>query len=161
MFRYANWTLSNKNMHSFAHIFRTEIWTPDKAKSKIVFASYKTYESQMLDSINQITLSTAKKKNQFSIFYGYNVSKSVNKMLNQAMNDIWTSPSVSQPCFWTSVFQVLGLNLVVMDLVYLCIMPVSLIYESTELGQVNLSGKHRQRSRRPFQWQTRRSSLYP
>ncbi|XP_036978399.1 G-protein coupled receptor 4-like [Acanthopagrus latus] len=38
-----------------------------------------------------------------------------------------------------SASQVLGLNLVVMDLVYLCIMPVSLIYESTELGQVNLS----------------------
>ena len=117
--------------------------------------------SQMRNVRLHKSLSTAKKKNQFSIFYGYNVSKSVNKMLNQAMNDIWTSPSVSQPCFWTSVFQVLGLNLVVMDLVYLCIMPVSLIYESTELGQVNLSGKHRQRSWRPFQWQTRRSSLYP
>ncbi|XP_030296307.1 P2Y purinoceptor 1-like [Sparus aurata] len=38
-----------------------------------------------------------------------------------------------------SASQVLGLNLVVMDLVYLCIMPVSLIYESAELGQVNLS----------------------
>lgn len=38
------------------------------------------------------------------------------------------------------------MNLVVMDLVYLCIMPVSLIYESADLGQVNLSGKHCQRS---------------
>lgn len=68
MFKYANCTLSYGNMHSFAYIFRTEIWTLDKARSKIVVSSYKTYKSQMLDSINQIILSTAKKENIFFRF---------------------------------------------------------------------------------------------